>query len=364
MIFWSSSWIRPLILWVLVLFTFTVQAGAGSPSWSTYHGQQIKKLQVSDTGITLGLTGGGAVFLLARDSRFIASWSRDAQHTLKNFSLSQEGDYAAICYDDGYTALFTHDGQEGRSLWAYNISQAQPSTLVLEASGSYLGIASTPMYQEEERSFSRPSTLYLFSQEGRDIWRRTLDSHIVSIDVNQKGWTVVGGNTYETPQGIRGRQALYLYDGEGNLIWDRMLEEAVERVGFNSRGILVLTSDNRFSLYDLEGELSWELVEEVEEAQFSPKGYAAGFYQNKVFLITPDGERAWVFGIDGLKTISLSDIGMVAVLTDRDVTLWNEEGREVFYYQPEEEIYSLALCSQGRYLILGLNRVSQFLLPH
>lgn len=357
----SSSWNRSIGLLLVVVFMYTSLAHS-SPSWSTYHGQEIKRLQVSDTGITLGLTGQGAVFLLARDSRFIASWSRDVAYTLEALSLSRDGKYAAICYDDGYTALFTQDGQEGRSLWAYSISQVRPSSLALHPSGSYLGIATSPSFQEGEGTFYRASTLYLFDGEGKDLWRRTLDSQIVSLDINEERWMVVGGNSYETPLGVRGRQAIYLYDARGDLVWDLELDEGVEKVGFTSEGILVLTSEDRFSHYDLSGNKDWEIVEQVHIATFSREGYTAGFYENKVFLLTPAGERAWVFGFDGLVDISLSGTGSVAILTDRDVTVWNAEGVETFYYSPGEQIYSLSLSDNGRYLLLGMNKVSQFIL--
>lgn len=360
--FWSSlpNWFFLLLVLPLLFIVGQVEA---SPSWSTYHGQTIQEVLVSDTGVTFGLTEKGAVFLLARDSSFIASWSREEAHSLGALSLSKDGEYAALCYEDGYTALFTHDGQEGRYLWAYTISNANPSTLALHSSGTHLGIATTLSYEEGGREYQERSTIYLFSQEGRDIWRRVVDSSVTSMSIHEEQMVVVGGSRYQTPLGERGRDAIYLYDERGDLIWDKKLDARVKKVEFTTNGLLVLVEGHHFYHYSLEGELLWDRVEEVHVAHFSSSGYVAGFYQNKVFLFTPEGERAWVHGIDGVDAIALSDTGHVAVKTHQDITLWNEEGVEVLYYSPREEIYSLGISQNGGFLVLGLNKVSMFVLP-
>lgn len=358
-----SSFKSQLFLILLLILHCSIGQVEASPSWSTYHGQDIMKVDVSDTGITLGYTGRGAVFLLARDSSFIASWSREEHQNLGSFILSKEGDYAAVCYEDGYTALFTHDGQKGQYLWAYNINGAYPPSLAMDGAGHRLAIANIPSYEEEGERYEQRSTLYLFSRDGADIWRRVVDSSIATIAIHDDGSVVIGGRQFQTPLGARGRDAVYYYDEQGDLIWDRPIPGGAKKVSFTYNGILVLGAGSHFYYYSLEGDLMWDWIEEVQVAHFSPSGYVAGFFQNKIFLINPDGERAWVHGIDQVQSIALSDDGLVAVMTDRDLTLWNKEGVEVFYYNPREEIYSLSLSNNGRYLVLGMSRVSQFVLP-
>lgn len=360
--FQSSFW-SWLFLFVLVALLFSVGAAEASPAWSTYHGQDIYEIVVSDTGVTLGYTGRGAVFLLARDSTFIASWSREEDHRLESLILSKDGKYAAVCYEDGYTALFTHDGQKGEYLWAYNINQAKPSSLSMDSTGFRLGISNTPVYEEDGERYEHRSTVYLFSRDGTDIWRRVVDSSITTMAIDDEGSVVVGGSTYRTPLGERGRDAIYYYDKRGDLIWDRPIDGGVQKVSFTLNGILVLGEGSHFYFYNFNGDRIWDVIEEVDVAHFSSLGYVAGFYQNKIFLLNPDGERAWVHGIDEIRSIALSDEGLVAVVTDKDLTLWNEEGVEVFYYNPRREIYSLSLSSEGRFLVLGMDRVSQFVLP-
>ncbi len=343
------------------VFFFVVSAagvGVAGPSWSTYHGQLIEDVDVSETGISLGLNAEGALFIHDRESSFIASWKREEMKP-ESLLMSRQGDRVLAAYQDGYLALFAHDNQEGEQLWAYRIDQIEVNSTALSSDGDRSFAASAPVEQEQKR----PSRMWVFNSQGETVWNKNLESVVVNADINQDYWTAVVGVKYGTTDQPRGKNAIYFFDSGGDLVWDNNLSSSPVAVDFlehNGRECVLLTAeDDRLVLFDPQGPILWQKnISDLKEVEVKG-GYIAALTSSHLYLIDDHGTELWEREVSDINSLSVSASGLVAYTQPARALAINSQGKEILEHSLEEEGV-VALSREGSYLLLGSDRVSFF----
>jgi len=361
------------VIIVLIIFFTGVFLSSGigaleavSPDWSTYHGYNMDFIDVSDEGYILGMTQEGTIFFLDQESQFISSWSREEQ-VPGSLTFSTRGFEALALYQDGYITLFTHDQEDGQQPWAYSIADLNYENAAVSSDGQRIAVSSRPTEEIAGENWYKQSILWVFNREGEQLFNREVDSRILLLDLNDSNWLAAGGEQIGTPENPRGKKAVYVFDEHGYLVWDYSLEGSPKHVGFagssQNERVAVLTENDRFYLFNKDGELIWS-QEDVQNAVWDRGPYIAAETAGNVLLWNIEGDIIWRHETAYSKLLEVNSEGITAAADENEVIVRSRLGEELFSYRADEKIQSLSLSSSGDYFTLGSNLINFFKLEN
>jgi len=251
-----------------------------------------------------------------------------------------------------------------------------------------------------EKILAGASDLYAYTKTGEILWQYNLQGSLGDVSLTPTGDRIIA-SSFLSPNGT-----IYLLGGNGRRIWEKTLEDAAWGVDISSDGKIIALSmgNNKIRKIDMNGNTQWDYDTRhsawgVWEVGLKPDGGVVGGSDDTYFyILNPEGglifedthggtghttgvavsrEGDYVGLVTGrsmsvyfyqgttllwetttafnnLDIDMTPDGGLIAVASyDKNVYLFNTQGEIVMKVPLKERVQSVALSSDGKYLVAG-----------
>ncbi len=272
---------------------------------------------------------------------------------LKALDISEDGKIT-VCGNDKFLYIF----RDAKILWKKEIK-----VNCLEVSGNYVAVGDTK------------GEIWLFSVEGKLLWKKKIGGYIESIAVSPNGFLVVGSYDHR----------IHYLNRDGRILWVYEAKSCVASVDVCDNGSFVVAEDMLGNVYfftrcsDLpwrvkssDGDLSWiyntgwcvwkysiGTLSYPNAIRISADGrYIAvnGGDIHEVYMFSRDGYIVWKCRVDGLSNsmATTADGSYLVIGCDTGyVYLFDRYGRLLWKFNTKSDTTSVDISSDGKFIAVG-----------
>lgn len=272
-----------------------------------------------------------------------AFWKYDTGNTVTGVAVSSGGDYIIAGTQNGGLFLLN---EQGTQVWKKTFTFE-----VVEVSIS--GDGNRILAGVAEHLTGEPD-VYLYDAGGNVVWKKDLiDSALpCAVSISQDGnYLAVADDSHK----------VRFFDGSGNQVWTKELADDVTSLSLTSTGDRLFASslDNNIYCWDQTGAELWryETQNDVDAVSVSPEGaYVASTGWRGLLFFDAEGHQLWNKTYLPTSDVSISTNGEYVVTSyeyNSQIDLLNKTGGEIWQWNVESNIKSVAITSNGQYVTAG-----------
>lgn len=273
-------------------------------------------------------------------------WKYPIPEEIYEIALSADGQYLAVGTEMDKVYYFNRDG---KLLWTFSTNLSY-TNIAPSSDGQFVAVASK-------------DNLYLFNRDGKILWRKPTEP-LRTVSISANGQYVVAGSYKGT---------VYFFGPNGHLLWsyvDKNVQKPIiinVRISADGKYMTARTDDNeypwdkeRICYFNNKGILLWSEKQTGWAGMMGTDVSADGKYvvtgtqNHKISFFDRDGDILWTYTAnEWVRDVALSkdNWNIAAGSSDGNIYYLNREGKLLWSFNIGRDVFSLALSSNGDYVI-------------